>query len=142
MYKPDWALAPADATHWDNELGYWCDDFCSEGNESWGSARYTPRPTSYDGTGMPPVGAVCYGNVVIDRSAVHEWRLVKVLHNEQGAECVVKDEINSTLHWCYEFGLLKSVRELAISEMLKCYPLGDDNTIGAMYDAGYRKESK
>jgi len=71
MSKPDWTEAPDDATHWDtvrdffcSYAGYWYKGVLFDVNYhiDWNTDRYTPRPvepatTTWDGTGLPPVGS-------------------------------------------------------------------------------------
>jgi len=70
MSNPDWTEAPDQATHWDkiadvfcNVNGWWSkNQYAPVENKEWGTDRYTPRPTepattTWDGTGLPPVGS-------------------------------------------------------------------------------------
>jgi len=70
MSNPDWTEAPDDATHWDalggcfcNEQGWWIDEkYITTNHLYWGDRHYIPRPvepatTTWDGTGLPPVGS-------------------------------------------------------------------------------------
>ena len=75
MSKPDWTEAPDDATHWDtvrdffcSYAGYWYKGVLFDVNYhiDWNTDRYIERPvepatTTWDGTGLPPVGTVCEG---------------------------------------------------------------------------------
>jgi hypothetical protein len=70
MSNPDWKHAHNDATHWDTIGLCFCDvggwwfggkyRLCNDGNQEWGTGRYTPRPveptTSDWVDGWPPVG--------------------------------------------------------------------------------------
>ena len=72
MSKPDWAEAPEGATHYDCNADVFCTvngwwsckgKFCGmSAHFDWNTPRYTPRPvepatTTWDGTGLPPVGS-------------------------------------------------------------------------------------
>ena len=66
MKKPDWRIAPEGATHFDAEaevfceaLGWWgraSKSFLMSDHQDWGTDRYIPRPTGWDGEGYPPIG--------------------------------------------------------------------------------------
>ena len=70
MTTPNWTEAPEGATHWDalggcfcNEQGWWIDGkYITTNHLYWGDRHYIPRPvepatTTWDGTGLPPVGS-------------------------------------------------------------------------------------
>ena len=72
MTTPNWTEAPEGATHWDalggcfcNEQGWWIDGkYITTNHLYWGDRHYIPRPvepatTTWDGTGLPPVGVEC-----------------------------------------------------------------------------------
>jgi len=70
MSNPDWTEAPDQATHYDCIADVFCtvdgwwhkNQYVPVENKDWGTDRYTPRPvesatTTWDGTGLPPVGS-------------------------------------------------------------------------------------
>ena len=72
MSNPDWTEAPDQATHYDCNADVFCTvdgwwsckgKFCAmSAHFDWNTPRYTPRPvepatTTWDGTGLPPVGS-------------------------------------------------------------------------------------
>ena len=70
MSNPDWTEAPEGATHYDCIADVFCtvdgwwhkNQYVPVENKDWGTDRYTPRPvesatTTWDGTGLPPVGS-------------------------------------------------------------------------------------
>jgi len=70
MSNPDWTEAPDQATHYDCIADVFCtvdgwwhkNQYVPVENNNWGTDRYTPRPaesatTTWDGTGLPPVGS-------------------------------------------------------------------------------------
>ena len=77
MSKPDWTEAPDQATHYDCGADVFCtvdgwwhkNQYVPVENKDWGTDRYTPRPvesatTTWDGTGLPPVGMECEAVIV------------------------------------------------------------------------------
>jgi len=70
MSNPDWTEAPDQATHYDCIADVFCtvdgwwhkNQYLPVENNNLGTDRYTPRPvesatTTWDGTGLPPVGS-------------------------------------------------------------------------------------
>ena len=70
MSNPDWTEAPDQATHYDCIADVFCtvdgwwhkNKYVPVENNNLGTDRYTPRPvesatTTWDGTGLPPVGS-------------------------------------------------------------------------------------
>ena len=70
MSNPDWTEAPEGATHYDCIADVFCtvdgwwhkNQYLPVENNNLGTDRYTPRPvesatTTWDGTGLPPVGS-------------------------------------------------------------------------------------
>ena len=113
MSNPDWTEAPDDATHWDalgacfcNEQGWWLDEKYITANQlDWGDSHYIPRPTdpattTWNGTGLPPVGTVC--------EKAPSWHKVEILASHDD-ELVVYDFHNLAY---YKVGLSMSFRPI------------------------------
>ena len=80
MSNPDWTEAPDQATHYDCFADVFCtvdgwwgkNQYVPVENNNWGTDRYTPRPvesatTTWDGTGLPPVGMECEAVILADK---------------------------------------------------------------------------
>jgi hypothetical protein len=80
MSNPDWTEAPDQATHYDCIADVFCtvdgwwhkNQYVPVENKDWGTDRYTPRPvesatTTWDGTGLPPVGMECEAVILANK---------------------------------------------------------------------------
>lgn len=169
----DWSKAPEGATHYlpeNDEHGWIACWFKQDGNvwmakaierdgEKWSedddmdeAVKFLiPRPSTWNGTGLPPVGTVCEGRGRLDG----EWREVVVLAHRIG-RAVVSFTDHERLQWC-EADEIRPIRtaeqiaaeerEKAIEQMIDDYKYKEGqcthhlmrSQAERIYDAGYRK---
>lgn len=171
----DWSKAPEGATHWEPDSADWFEGWMlqtdgrwfswSEEHRAWNptssvspsrAATFIHRPaepTTWDGTGLPPVGTVCE----VDHNG---WRQCNVFaHAVEGKEPVdvlfdfVDVDGSQSWNWydcASKFRPLRTpeqlaaeAREKAVDEMLQLN-LKDGGVAARsycerLYDAGYRK---
>lgn len=177
--SPDfWAKAPEGATHWEHEGptytagwmrfdkdGWW---YWREGGECWELYRIDlhqrriaamiPRPTPWNGTGLPPVGTVCEA---IWNEASDTWLKVKVFGANEHGQPIFRWEEGpkiyeyqaSPLHGPHGTAYFRPIRtpeqiaadqrKRAIDAMQRIVSSGDPHydrkVCETLYDAGYRK---
>ena len=166
MKEVDWGIAPEGATHYNEECRCpWLKEtppsYFVEGGGAWVEypsdrmenhlknhfKNAIKRPREWDGSGIPPVGAVCeYLKHAKYRTT---WIKVKVVfiggslivfeHGANGNE--FSEQITEV-----SFRLIKTPEQiaaedrlLAIDEMCNVIRESDLKTVTALYDAGYRK---
>jgi hypothetical protein len=154
----DWGKVDTDYTHYSKEYGYFVREI--KHTNAWAckdgpvlvfldpGRQLIARPSAWNGTGLPPAGTVCECHLPGELTNNYSWVTATVIWHNSKTECAV---IRSSSHlaWCDEFRPIRTQeqiaadeREAAILEMSKCadgmyFP--NRHTLGALYDAGYRK---
>lgn len=174
MEQIDWSKAPEGATHWEPDSDdfepsfmrkrngvwecFWPDEWIDARIDDEGRVeRFIPRPTTWNGDGLPPVGTVCE----VDH---YGWRPCEVFahktEGEGGGTDVLfsstRDDGLPTWNWYDDPARFRPLhtpeqiaaeeREKTVNEMWMCvYEETPQHTAllkkacADLYDAGYRK---
>ena len=135
MSKPDWAEAPEGATHYDCNADVFCtvggwwhkNQYVPVENKDWGTDRYTPRPvesatTTWDGTGLPPVGMECEGvwlEVPNGGDRVVEVVIVKGYYKKQVWFCTTSGEDIAHLTKNVDFRPIRTQTQIDRAQLIK-----------------------
>lgn len=102
----------------------------------------------WSGEGLPPVGTVCECHLPGELTNNYSWVEAKVIWHNGPTECAVVRS-TSKLAWCDEFRPIRTPEQIAAEERKKSinamfdifegFPGDCMASLGALYDAGYRK---